>query len=106
LRLVSSWQAGGIFYTEHAGAWYMPPGRWLGWAVFTVLIGSLILRHHRKSFRQLSFWLMLLGLLVLHVGLYILAFAAIQEWRAAWYLPITLFEFPIFQFVLYRAGYR
>lgn len=92
-------------YAENTDNPLVPSGRWLGWIGSTVLLGAFVIHDHRNSWRRISFWLAVAGLFAGHTALYALAFQLVATWRGAWFLPITLAEYPIFLLALHWLGY-
>ena len=93
------------FYAENRNHALMPVGRWLGWAGYTVLLVVFIIRDHRKSLRHVSFWTVLVGLLVAHTAIYVVAFQFVNVWRGIWFLPVSIAEYLVFSLTLHWLGY-
>jgi uncharacterized membrane protein YgdD (TMEM256/DUF423 family) len=93
------------FYADNQNNPLMPSGRWLGWAGYTVLLGVFVVREYRQNWSRVSFWLAVVGLLVVHTTLYAVAFQAVTVWRGIWFLPISLAEYPLLVFALHWLGY-
>lgn len=93
------------FYVENRDNPMMPAGRWMGWIGYTVLLGVFVARDHRRHWNRVSFWLALAGLLAVHTALYGVAFQAVRVWRAIWFLPISIAEYPVFLLALHWLGY-
>ena len=79
--------------------WYTPAsirknvsGGWIGLAIFTPMTFWIVARQYRRFWRRLSFWLTLVGILVLHLLGFTLLLRNFPEWRMFWYVPIMIVE--------------
>ena len=89
-----------MVYADNRNNPLIPSGRWLGWAVQTVLIFVVLVRDYRPSWSKASFWITVLGLIGAHALAYAAAFSRVEQWRGLWFLPITLIEYPVLLTIL------
>ena len=83
--------------------WFVPTGRWLGWIGFSILLVAYVMREQRERWRLPRFWMVLAGLLAIHCVSYVIAFRAVDEWRAIWFFPISILEYVIFTALIEAA---
>ena len=89
-----------------ANASWLPSGRWLALAVWTLTMFSFVIRDFRRSWSSLTLWASLLGLLAIHVAAYVVVLRAIEEWRAIWFFPASVVEYAAITFILQLLGYN
>jgi hypothetical protein len=92
--------AGGLALFEYGEDNWLPPWRWVGFAVFSVFLFTSTATQYRRYWRKRRFWLCLLGLLVAHTVVYAVLLTTIPAWRNIWFLPLTIAEFLALAYVL------
>jgi peptidoglycan/LPS O-acetylase OafA/YrhL len=95
-----------IAYGEYSETHWVPPARWVGLAVYTLLIFGTLIRDFRPSWGRAGFWATLAGLFAAHLVAYAIVLRSTPEWRLIWFLPMSLAEFPILMSILSSLGYR
>lgn len=75
-------------------------GSWIGLAGYTSLLFWVVISRSRERWSQPKFWLVMVGLLAVHL----IAFAAVLRsypaWPMIWFLPIVIVESAAFSVIL------
>jgi len=71
--------------------------RWGGLAGFTTVLFGYFVSDSRLFLRERQFWLMTALLLAMHLALFIVILAHVEEWRLMWFTGMAL-EYPVFLF--------
>jgi hypothetical protein len=56
-------------------------GKWVGLAGTTLILFGYAIRSHRRFIAQLSFWLVMLALLVVHLAVFIIVLEKVEHWK-------------------------
>jgi hypothetical protein len=83
----------------------MPSGRWLALMAYTGLVFWCLIETFRRAWIRPAFWLCLAGLLFAHGVVYFALLTIAREWRAIWFLPLTIVEFALMASVLDWLGF-
>ena len=95
----------GILYGESSDSPWLPSGRWLALAAYSALVLGTLIEEFRRSWNRMTFWLSLAVFFTIHSICYAIALVTIDEWRAIWFLPISIAEVPLLTVILVRFGY-
>jgi len=72
------------------------PFRWVGLAMFTVVLIVATVQTSRNYWRRVAFWVILAVLLCVHVFGFIFILQRFPDFRVAWYVPVVIVEAGIF----------
>ena len=61
-------------------------GKWVGLAGTTLILFGYAIRSHRRFISQLSFWLVMLALLVVHLSVFIIVLEKVEHWKVLWFV--------------------
>jgi len=61
-------------------------GKWVGLAGETMILFGYAIRAHRRFVRRLSFWLVILALLGVHLSVFIVILSKVEHWKVLWFL--------------------
>ena len=84
-----------IAYRDYSANHWVPPKAWLQLVPFTAVAFGSVVPQFRRSWRRPLFWMIVLGLLVVHVTGYVMAFGYVESWRLTWFVPLTMGEVPL-----------
>ena len=87
-----------LVYTGHTGRL---PWDWIALAVFTSGLFWVTIRQSRAYWRHASFWLVIAGLLVVHLLLFVAILRVYPQWREIWFWPVMVVEAGLFGAILY-----
>jgi hypothetical protein len=94
-------------YADLSHSTWMPSGRRIGFAAFTIVVFGLILHEFCLSWSRQAFWMIVVVLFVLHTLIYVAAFSSVaQRLRVIWFAIISIVECAVFAVVLDLLGYR
>jgi hypothetical protein len=88
----------GYVFGEHAG--------WFALAAFTALTFWRVALFFRRSWRQVRFWLALLGLMTLHTAAYVLILRSVTPWPLIWFALVSIVEIPSLGALLHALGFE
>jgi hypothetical protein len=77
------------------------PGAWMALAVFTCGLFWVTIKQSRAYWRRLGFWLAIVGLLVVHLLVFVAILRAYPQWRQIWFVPVVIVEGGLFWAILY-----
>jgi hypothetical protein len=80
--------------------------RWIGVVLFTILVFGFVASVFRASWKRTSFWMWLGVMLMGHMVAYAVVLTKVVEWRAVWFVLVTLVEGPVLIYWLEERGYR
>jgi len=75
-------------------------GRWIFLAVYTVVFGWVMVRPSKALWRRPAFWLVVGGLLALHLLGFVAVLRYYPQWRPVWYIPVIIVEAALFGSIL------
>ena len=107
-RIMALLVAGVLFayvVVNYGDAAWLPPVRWSVFVIFTALIFWDVVVDHRRNWRRAMFWLSLLGLFTFHTMGYALVLTKVVEFRAIWFLPISIAELVLLLQILRALGF-
>ena len=81
-----------VAYDIHSGRHYGFPLQWVSLAAFTPLIFWSAVRVSKDYWRRPMYWLLLAGLLTLHILGFVILLQECPGWRAVWFIPAGLVE--------------
>jgi len=80
-------------------------GKWVGLAGTTLILFGYTIRSHRRFIRQLSFWLVMLALLVVHLSVFIIVLEKVEHWKVLWFVLAYPVENIAIDAVLSASGH-
>ena len=95
-----------IWLFEHGNSPWMPAKRWAVLLAYTVLIFVTAAREFKAFWTKPTFWAVIAGLLVAHLGVFALLFDMGADIPLVWYIPITAGEITILVYILYHLFQR
>ena len=95
-----------ILYASTEPHPWMPSRRWWDLAAVTGALLWAASRAFRHYWRQRSFWLNLAWLTALHLAVWSIVLANVDEWPGGWSFMAISVEGPLFLLALYKLGYR
>jgi hypothetical protein len=75
------------------------PFQWIYLAVFTGALTYGIFKTSWEYCRRVSFWLLYLVSISVHLGAFIYLINLYPEFKPIWYIPIVLMELTVFRFL-------
>jgi hypothetical protein len=66
-------------------------GKWVGLTGTTLILFGYAIRTHRRFISQVSFWLVILALLVVHLSVFIVILEKVEHWKVLWFV----FAYPV-----------
>jgi len=63
-----------------------PIGKWIGLGGATAIVFGYAIRTHRLLVQRLSFWLVILVLLVIHLSIFIVILKRVEHWKILWFV--------------------
>ena len=66
-------------------------GRWVGLGGTTLILFGYAITSHRRLLSELSFWLVVLPLLAVHLSVFILLIGKVEHWKVLWFV----FAYPV-----------
>jgi hypothetical protein len=61
-------------------------GRWVGLTGTTLILFGYAIRSHGRFISRLSFWLVMLALLVVHLSVFIVILGKVEHWKVLWFV--------------------
>jgi hypothetical protein len=95
-----------ILYAEVGHFPWMPSVRWWGLAVITGLLFWILASQYRPYWQRRSLWVMLAGLLVLHLCAWTVVLVKASKWGLVWFVPPAVIEGAAFVLVLDKLGFH
>ena len=80
--------------------------KWGGLAVNTLIVFGYTIRNTRPSDRSGSFWVLMLLLLVLHLGVFTGVLLRLPEWRTTWWAVVISVEYFLIGSLVVLVGRR
>jgi hypothetical protein len=77
------------------------PSGWLALGVFTSCLFWITIRQSRAYWNRPGFWLATIGLLLVHLLLFIAILRGYPQWRGIWFVPIIIVEGGLFGVILH-----
>jgi apolipoprotein N-acyltransferase len=91
-------------------AWYMPKSigqtvsaGWVGLVIFTPLTFWIVIRQYRFLWRQSTFWLTLIAMLLMHLIGFTILLRSYPGWRLFWYIPTMILEVVLIALVVEKV---
>jgi hypothetical protein len=76
-----------VWYALRSGGGGADPiGRWVGLAGTTLILFGYAIKAHSRLSRRLSFWAVILALLIVHVSAFIVILGKVEHWRILWFV--------------------
>jgi hypothetical protein len=72
------------------------PFRWVGLAGFAGVLMFAIIKTDEEYWNRPAFWLICVGVLVVHLAVFIPVLRSYPEFRLAWWVPIVIAEAAVF----------
>jgi apolipoprotein N-acyltransferase len=76
-------------------------GGWIGLAIYTSGLFWVTIRQSREYWRRPGFWMVIAGLLVVHLLAFVAILRAYPRWRMVWFMPVVIGEGGLFGAILY-----
>jgi hypothetical protein len=61
-------------------------GKWVGLTGTTLILFGYAIRSHGRFISRLSFWLVILASLVVHLSVFIVILENVQRWKVVWFV--------------------
>src|SRR5262249_36335356 len=61
-------------------------GKWVGLAGTTLILFGYAIRSHSHFIARLSFWLVILALLSVHLSVFIVVLGRVEHWKVLWFV--------------------
>jgi len=81
-------------------------GKWGGLVANTFIIFGYTIRYGKRYWKRPSFWTVLLGLLSVHIILFLFLLERLPEWRISWWILVTPVEYIAIGSLLALFGFR
>jgi hypothetical protein len=81
-----------VIYVQAVGSKNELPFKWIMLFAETPVAFSIPIKSSKKRWRQPAFWLVLLGLFVLHCLGFAVILLKVNEWQGVWFVPSTVIE--------------
>ena len=91
--------AGVAISTVHFGTFWESSRELIGLGVMTAILFGYAANDHKVQFRRVSFWAVMLTLLLIHVLAFVLVLQRVENWSAFWFIPL----YPVEFFLIYAA---
>ena len=72
------------------------PFQWVGLAAFAAVLVFAIIKTDRTYWTRPAFWLILVGVLIVHLAFFIPVLRSYPDFRLVWWVPIVIVEAGIF----------
>lgn len=95
-----------VFYPQQYGYVFGEHAVWFALAAFTAFTFWRVAVSFRRSWRQVRFWLALLGLMTLHTTVYVLILRVVRPWPLIWFAFVSIVEIPSLGVLLHALGFE
>jgi apolipoprotein N-acyltransferase len=76
---------------------------WVGLVIFTPLTFWIVIRQYRFLWRQSTFWLTLIAMLLMHLIGFTILLRSYPGWRLFWYIPTMILEVVLIALVVEKV---
>lgn len=73
--------------------------KWLGLTIITLILFGYTIKEHKRFISRLSFWLVFLALLVVHLSIFTTILLNVGEWKVVWFV----LAYPLENFAIDEA---